>query len=95
MPKFSTLLLVAVGLFILSALSIAPNGTRKPVVLADGTVAHSPDGKVLTEPDNLRILKSNWLGIATLFLAPVVLVLAVARLVWSKRKRRKDDDTVA
>ena len=92
MPKFSTLLLIAVGLFILSAVSIAPNGTRKPVVLADGTVAHSPDGKVLTEPDNLSSLKSNWFGVTTLFLAPVFLVLAVARLIWSKFKRDKGDD---
>ena len=82
MPKFSVLLLIAVGLFILSAISIAPNGTRKPVVMADGTVAHSSDGKVLTEFDTPGFLKSNWLGLAALGLAPVVLVLAVARLMF-------------
>jgi hypothetical protein len=94
MPKFSTILLIAVGLFILSAISIAPNGTRKPVMLADGTVAHSPDGKVLTVLDNLSTLKSNWFGFATLLLAPVVLVLAIARLIWSIFKRDNKDDTV-
>jgi hypothetical protein len=81
MPKFFTLLLIAVGLFILSAIAIAPNGTRKPVMMADGTVAHSPDGKVLTEFDTSRFLKSNWLGLTALGLAPVVLVLAVTRLI--------------
>jgi hypothetical protein len=92
MPKFSTLLFIAVGLFILSAVSIAPNGTRKPVVMADGKIAHSPDGKVLTEFDTSRFLKSNWLGLAALGLAPVVLVLAAARLIWPRVERDKTDD---
>jgi hypothetical protein len=92
MPKFSTLLFIAIGLFIMSAVSIAPNGTRKPVVMADGMVAHSPDGKVLTEFDTSSFLKSNWFGLATLALAPVFLVLAVARLIWPKVLRDNEDD---
>ena len=92
MPKFSTLLFIALGLFILSAVSIAPNGTRKPVVLADGTNAHSPDGKVLTEFDTSRFLKSNWLGLTALGLAPVILILAVARLFWPRVERDKTDE---
>jgi hypothetical protein len=92
MPKFSILLLIAVGLFILSAISIAPNGTRKPVVMADGTVAHSPDGKVLTEFDTPGFLKSNWFGLTALGLAPVVLVLAVARLIRPGVEKDKEDD---
>jgi hypothetical protein len=91
MPKFSTLLLIAVGLFVLSAVSIAPNGTRKPVVMADGTFAHSPDGNVLTEFDTSHFLKSNWLGLTALGLAPVVLVFALARLKWPGVEKDKED----
>jgi hypothetical protein len=90
-PKVSTLLLIAVGLLILSAVSIAPNGTRKPVMMADGTAAHSPDGKVLTEFDTQQFLKSNWFGLTALVLAPVVLVLAVARLIWPSVEKDNED----
>jgi hypothetical protein len=87
MPKFSNLLLVAVGLFILSSVSIAPNGTRKPVVMADGTVAHGPDGRVLTEFDSSGFLKGNWFDLSAAVLSLVFLVLAVARLIWPRVRR--------
>ena len=94
MPKFSTLLLVAVGLFILSSISIAPNGTRKPVVMADGTAAYRPDGRPLTEFDSSGFLKGNWFGVSAGVLAFVFLVLAVVRLI-SPRVRRASNDNVS
>lgn len=82
MPKFFTLLLIAVSLFILSSVSIASNGTRKPVVMADGIVAHSSDSRALTEFDVSGFLSGNWFGLSAAVLSLVFLVLAVARLIW-------------
>ncbi len=87
MFRFSTLLLVAVGLFILSSISIAPNGTRKPVTTAEGTAVYGPDGKALTEFDSWSYVKSNWFGFSAGMLSLVFLALAVARLVWSRVPR--------
>jgi hypothetical protein len=83
MPKLSTLLIAALGFFVFASISIAPNGTRKPVINADGTVAHTPEGRVLTEIDGWGYVKKNWFGFLALFLTCVCLALGVVRLAWN------------
>jgi len=87
MTRLHILLLIAVGLFVLGSISIAPNMTRKPVIGAEGAVAHGPDGRVLTELDEWGYVKKNWFGHLSFVLSFVFLSLVVARLMWNGWKR--------
>ena len=81
-PKLHVLLLIAVGFLLLGSVSIPPNMGRKPVLSRDGTVAHRPDGSVVTETDDWGYVKKNWFGHLSFVLSAVFFILAVGRLLW-------------
>ena len=85
--KNKTLVMAVIGLIALASISIAPYAPLKPLIGADGSPLHRPDGTLAMTGDAAAMWSLNWFGYSVLILAVILfawLLLRIGRSLYSR-----------
>jgi|SRR5882724_1358335 len=82
-PKTRTQVFAIIGLVALASISMAPCAAVKPLLGADGSRIHRPDGTVVMTADNAFMWSVNWFAYSLLILAVALSGWLLLRIVGS------------